>query len=307
MKKRWWIVAKLSLGIGIICLLVHTVGFSKLYETFKNIDIGLYLLFLLIMILTNFILGTLNISILISKIKKINFKKLLGYYNLSWAFGLFAPGKLGEFSIVYFLRKEGIGIGKGTAVSIIDKFITLIVLGVLSIIGFFSFFEFQDALKKSLIIVIGIIIFPILITNKKILGAIKKIIKKISKKFSGFSNTIKDYFKNNKKALVYNLIITSIKWITNGVSVFILFKAFGTSVSIISIILIDSVTLMVGLVPITINGMGIKQAVALFLFDKINVSYSVTLSVYIAVLITNYFLAALIVLFSRIKSKKQLG
>ena len=302
MKINWWKITRFFLGILIICLLIYKIGFSALCETFKNIDIRLYFLFLLISVLTNFILGTLNISILLSKIKKINFSKLLSFYSLSWALGLFVPGKLGEFSIVYFFKKEEIEIGKGTAVAIIDKFITFVVLSIFSIIGFFIFFSFYDALKISLIIIFVIILFLILITNKKIMILVRKIIGGLSNKFSGFSRTFKHYLRHNKKILLYNFIITSVKWIITGISVFVLFRAFGeTNIGIVNIILVNSIVLIAGLIPITINGLGIKQLVALFLFDKINVNPSITLSVYIVTLTTNYCLAALILLFSRMK------
>ena len=140
MNRSLKIISKIALGALIILILFYKIGFKEILRTIGDFDL-VYILILVPLYLLSLFIGGININILIRSInEKLNFWKTLKYYIISWSFGLLVPGKLGEFSLVYFLKKEEVALGKGLVISILDKVITIIALSSLAIIGFFSFF-----------------------------------------------------------------------------------------------------------------------------------------------------------------------
>ena len=106
MKKIYKFSIKYVLGISLLLLLIYKVGLSSIISVLKELN-WYYIPLVIVTWICLFILGTLNIAILLKPLKKkINKLKLFSYYILSWSFGLFIPGKIGEFALVYFLKKE---------------------------------------------------------------------------------------------------------------------------------------------------------------------------------------------------------
>src|SRR3989344_3145401 len=136
MKKELSLFLRLIFSISIILILFYKIGPKDIIQTFVKVNL-LYTPLIILAIIFTVLLGALNLKILIDCINKIKFLKILRYYLLSWAIGLFVPGKMGEFSIVYFLKKEDISIGQSLAISIMDKLITVVTLSFLTIAAFF--------------------------------------------------------------------------------------------------------------------------------------------------------------------------
>src|SRR3990167_2477104 len=167
---------KLLVGVSLLFLLYYKIGFSNIYQTLITIHIPLALAFVIIFYILFFFLGAWNLKILLDPIKKLSWRKLFEYYCLSWSFGLFVPAKLGEFSLIFLLKKEDIGQGQTMALSVIDKFITMITFAAFAIIGFLVFFTIQQTITFSLVLVVLIIGGMILLFSKKIRALIQKMI-----------------------------------------------------------------------------------------------------------------------------------
>jgi hypothetical protein len=304
MKKKLSTIFRLLLGVLILAILIYKVGVKEIYETLISINLS----FLFVVIVVNFIpffIATLNLKLLIDGIKKISFFKLLKYYILSWSVGLFVPGRLGEFSLIYFLRKEDIDIGKGTVVAVIDKLITAVTLSFLTIAAFFVFFTAAEVVKLVGFLFVGFLLFLFFIVTEMGRGLIKKfILRKFADKFKGFSETFFFYFKKKKKVLLINFFLTFIKWVLNAVIISILFLAFGVSIDFYYVLLVTSTTIIISLIPISISGLGVKESAAVLLFGQIGVSASVVVSVFLIFTVISYIFAAFIFSFVKLDKKK---
>ena len=293
MNKKQANIIKFILGLSILFFVFYKIGLKEIYKTILEMNFFFAIPFVIIFYIMFFILGTINLKILLNPIKKVPFKKLLKYYALSWSFGLFVPSKIGEFSLIFLLKKEKIPIGKTTAISVIDKTITLITFVIFSAIGFLIFFNPMDSLKFTLILLSILFIGIFSILSNKVRNIIKKLIGKYHIYFKGFSKTLFSYLKENKRVLFMNFILTIIKWgLIDAGLVFIYFLAFGKVVNPLYIILITAITLTVGLIPITINGLGIKTPTAIFLYGQIGIISPIVASVYLIDLVIKYLIAS---------------
>jgi len=215
---------------------------------------------------------------------------------------MFIPGKLGEFSLVYFLNKENIKIGHGAAISVIDKIITLVCLFLISFFGFFMFFSPLQSIKLIVISLVLFAVIMILIVSKWNRNIIKKyILGKYSKKFAGFYSTFEFFFKHKKHILFIDFIITLIKWSINALIFYVIFLALKTTVPFLMVFIITSITVIISLIPITASGLGIREGIGIFLFSRVGVAFPVSSAVYIISLIIRSLIALFSIVFLKTK------
>src|SRR3989344_2713076 len=84
------------------------------------------------------------------------------------------------------------------------------------------------------------------------------------------------------------IFIIFLRPVGNALLIILIFKAMGIDVSFLYAILINAVTLIVSLVPLTPNGLGIREAVGTFLFSRVGVPIEATVAMYIIILMMNY-------------------
>ncbi len=293
MNRKLGIFLRLAVGLAVIGFLLYRVGVEAIYKTLATINPVYVALYLLTVFITMTI-GAYKLKLLIDVLKKMLFSKVLRYYVLSWSTGLFVPGRLGEFILVYFLKKEGIDLAKGTAVALIDKIIIFTALSAIAVAGFFIFLTPARALELMAILVLAFALLGMVFISKRVRWAIKKyILRKYADKFSGLSETVLYYFKSQKKSLAMNYAWTVAKWLAMAAGISALFAGLGQNVSVINSLMIISISTITTLVPITLSGLGIRESVAVFLFLKLGVAAEVTLTVFLIMLIINYVIAAI--------------
>ena len=181
-----------------------------------------------------------------------------------------------------------------------DKIISLIAFLLLSMLGFFIFLDFFNIIKlMTIILILGFIFLFFIISNQGRFFIKKYILRKYSTKFEGFSNFLFFYFKNKKLLLLKNLIFTFLKWLVNSFSVYIIFLAYQQDISIIYVLLINSMLMIVSLIPISISGLGIGQSAAVFLYQNFfNIDSSLILSAYLIPLVIAYFIGIIVIIFN---------
>ena len=218
-RKNIFTVAKLITGISFFLLLVYLVGPEKILSATS--DFNFFMLFPAIFLYVSvLLLNTLNLKILLNPLKKIGFWHLFAQQYKSWSTGLFVPGKIGEFSLSYFLRKQ-IAVGSTAAIVLIDKLVSLLVLSFFAIIGFVLFFNWNIALQVSALLAFGFSIFILLFSRKglrkrlshAILGERKTIL-------SGFSSTFFEYLRKKKRLVALNLALTLVRTALQSLIVF---------------------------------------------------------------------------------------
>lgn len=209
------------------------------------------------------------------------------------------PGKLGQFSIAYFLSKEKIPLGTGVSLTLIDKMISFVVLSIFSVIGVYLFFNHQNAIVLLLITSAIIFAIIILIYSQKVRDFIKKqILKKYSKYFKNFSRDFFFLLKEKKQYISLDFFITIFKWGIAGFQGYYFLTMFGINVSFIVLILISAMSSILSFIPITLSGLGIKQGIGVYLLGTIGVTSSIAMSLQMTLLLIPYIVIIIIYLFN---------
>ena len=303
MKKKIMNAIRFVLGFLILFGLFYSIGFEKILNTVTKMELSLFLVSIVVY-LSFFLVGTFNLKLLVDSLaSKVGFFKLLRYYFLSWSIGMVVPGRIGDFSIIYFLKKENIPLGEGAVVPLIDKFITMMVISIISVIGFITlpFFTELDIVKLSLFLFGGVLFVAVIMTNMGRNFIKRYILRDYSLKFKGFSKTFFYFLRKRKRVLLLNFIMTSIRVSIASLVYYTLFLSLGQEISLFYIILIYSIGTILALIPLTPSGLGIREAVSFFLYNQIGIPYEITATVYLTITIYNYFTASLNFLVQKIK------
>ena len=116
------------LGISILSILLYKIGIEPILTTVGGMNLY-FLPIIALLYFANLFFGSLNITILMSHMKiRPKLHEIYSYYMLSWAVGLFIPGRVGEVSLVYLLKKKKVPLGEGFLIFVLDKFISVFFL-----------------------------------------------------------------------------------------------------------------------------------------------------------------------------------
>src|SRR3989344_3733929 len=267
MEKKILIFLKYLAAILIILYILNKIDLSKVFTLLKDINyfwLGLDLLVYLVAI----IITSYGLKVLFDSIVQIKFLEWMKYFLITFSIGLIIPGKLGELSIIYFLRKKNVDIGASTALTVINKLITVIIFGIIALIGFFLIFNSNDliiAFVLSLLFVLGVLFLQVDV----------------------FYSTFDNLCKKNKDKLLISVIVTFLRPLFNGLIILLSFKAIGIDVSLMYAILVNALTIIASLVPITPNGLGIREGIGAFLFRNIGIPLEVSVTMYFIIFVMN--------------------
>lgn len=294
--KIFWNIAKAGLSIALIWLLIEKVGWQNMISTFSHVNF----LFILVAILLQsaiFMFEAFNLyrltHIVPSAMKYIT---VLKYHLLSLSISFFTPGRLGQFSVIYLLQKEGISLGEATAMAAADKIITMVSLSLLSVIGAFTFLSLGQALRIALfIMLVGLIGFFLVLTETGRLIIKKYFLRHHAEKFTGFGKNIKSYYQNHKLIVFKNLILNLLKWCLTSLLMIVFFLSVGQAVNPWYIFAITPVTIIISFIPVSINGIGLRESAAVLLYSLVGIGAASVFSAYILSLVFNYLVASVVI------------
>ncbi|MFC1700642.1 lysylphosphatidylglycerol synthase transmembrane domain-containing protein [Patescibacteria group bacterium] len=216
----------------------------------------------------------------------------LGLYWLGVFAGTITPGRLGEVIKVYFLKNKGHSAFRSFFSIILDRISDILVLLLFGL--FISLFFLRNigfyVLVIGIILLIGIIFIFSLINSKsfiyKIFGRyIKKIIPIDLNNynrfnFSKFWNGIKLL---KKKEIIIFFFYLVISWFLYFYPRYVIAQSLRLKLSFIDIVIISTVLSIVSILPISVAGIGTREATVIYLFSlfKLNKETAVLFSLMI--------------------------
>ena len=231
----------------------------------------------------------------------ISKKEIFGYSLTTASLSRSFLGRYAEITLLYFLKKRGVEYGRGLTIFLVDKIITLVVQTIVSIIGlayFFFYTHFLDSTEFILIfmVILGVMFIAIyLLKQEGVRVFIKeKILRKHQDKFKQFSSTFHQLYCDHKSALFLNVLYTTLRLILTGVVVASIFWYLGAPLSIWYVIIINTILMTASLIPLTANGIGIRETLGVYLFGTLGVAPIVSVSVYLIFRIGNYLFGLLL-------------
>src|SRR3989344_4684007 len=296
-KARNYLLFKIIIGITLFLSVYTRIGFSNIFEKLLTVNI-IFLIGYIMLKSFSLFFNALNLYIMLIPSKvKLKLREVWKYASISWAFGLLVPGKIGEFSLVYLLKKKKIDYGEGLAISMLDKILTFITLFSFGLLGLLLFMPniiiYVSIIFTIIILSIIYFIYKDSYIDKILIFILKNKIKHIRK----FKEVTKLYIKKHYNLIILNLIVTALKWGLTAFTISILFMGFGIYIPFYKVLFIQSIITIISLIPITISGLGVAEPTGIFLYGLIGIPQSISASMFLIALFVTYLLGGLILLF----------
>lgn len=279
MKKISTSFLKLIVGLSMIFFIFSRIEWNEFINTIKRINpVFIYVLIIL------FFFPGVCLSVLKWKklllIHNINlpFKQLYLYYLIGTFFNNFLPSTIGgDVSRVLYLKRATNKTSEITASIVMERLtgiLALIFLGALSVLVNLSFVIRHPLLLYvvSLFFSVVIVIYLLLgnYTLKRHFHNLKFLIPfwgKVAELFEALYN-----YRNHKKVLLSALIISIVFVLFGVLATYLYFLSIAIEVPIRELILIYTLVQLIGILPISINSIGLTEGSYIILFGLIGIS-----------------------------------
>ncbi|MCK4730470.1 MAG: flippase-like domain-containing protein [Candidatus Aenigmarchaeota archaeon] len=288
------------IGIGIFIYLMSTINLNLLLDSFKSMNYT-YLLISILFIVPEVIINTAKWLVVIDKKDRLSLPKGIFAWVAGYGIGMLTPGKLGEFTKVKFLKSKP---GKSFLTILVDRLNDIFVLFILGIFAVFSLFLNKTHLSYLSYLFLAFFVLFIIgiffLRNEKLIKKIgmpfyKLLVPKKYKSFAGENINIfyKNIEKMNKKNIFINFLLTVLVWFVCFAQHWFLSLSLGLNLSYFSICLIAPILILVQLIPISISGIGTREAAAVLLLSTFGISPELAIAFSLGILIEEYILGGI--------------
>ncbi len=250
-------------------------------------------------------IGANNSRLLLNTQRRLPMLRMFRYYCFGWTAGLVSLGKIGEFSITYYLKQEGIPYSKSLAIVLLDKVMTLAVYLAAAVCGTLWFF----GLSNWVLLVFDGAVFAGLagvfwfFMRQNLPGA--SLIAKIPKlnrialnrmeHLGIFRETFAEFFHLHRKALSQNVLGTFVKLAVTSLNGSVLFVAIHSEINPIYMMFVIAIAAIMALVPISLSGLGVTDATFIYLAALVKIPAEAAVATELLSIACAYFIALFVV------------
>jgi uncharacterized protein (TIRG00374 family) len=271
-------------GVAIFVWIVRGIGLQALLDTFREVEPARLLIFLAFAAFVTWIRGVRWRHL----IRMIGIEYSLPRAMLIWSVGFAAaaitPGKVGDAMRAYYLSRDtDRNLGECFLTVFIDRLLDLAAVLLAGIAALFIFSYYYIDLPNLWLIVggvVGMFAFVYLLLHGKLL---KKIVKpffnlvapdkykaELSAHFNSFYQSLSTYvrdWRNTGVAILYTIIF----WASVVVMAYTVTQVLGINVQFRYVLLMMPMITIVEILPISIAGIGTRDAAAIYFFGVVGV------------------------------------
>ncbi|MEW6063429.1 MAG: lysylphosphatidylglycerol synthase transmembrane domain-containing protein [Nanoarchaeota archaeon] len=284
------------IGILIFIFLLYKIGIKNILSSLISGNL-FYLFIAALFVPITIFLQAFKWDVILRK-QKINipFSTVLKLQLISIFYGFLTPGRIGSFVRIFYVKEHAKKrLSESMSNVILDKALDFFMVFLFAIFGSMLLGNY---LLNNLTYVIGIIfiafILCILFFLKKersafVLRFVHKLL--IPNKFKkdakeSFYLFYKDML--NAKDLVFPFVFALLTWFFIYTQMYVFAKAYSIDIGYFYVIAVFSISVVVGLIPITISGLGTRELtlVALFSIFAVNADVVMAMSI-VGMFVTN--------------------
>lgn len=269
------------IGVVLFIVICSRIDLAGLRDALKDVDLKL----LLITILLSLLIGVVKSSrwkglLNLQDIYPNSFSEVTRVFFIGCFLGTVTIGRLGELARVTYLKKKVQTFNYvGAIISVlVDRLLDIVLLLIVSLLGmlFISKIYFIVLMSVGLLSFLCLYFFWIKrnLLMKFFVKTINNIISKYSKDFAGLeaSYLISKLNGLRKKEMLFAVTRTLGAWGIFYLVLFLMAKASHIQINFFYLISIVSATMFLSMMPISIAGIGVRDVVLIFFFQRVNLS-----------------------------------
>jgi uncharacterized protein (TIRG00374 family) len=247
-------------------------------------------------------------KLIVSTLKKeISLSLSIRAFLIGFSFSVLTPAKLGDFVRAFYIRDEQCNLGKALSSVVTDRLIDIVTLFSIAFVGIlvFSFVFHKEILSASLLFILAVAIASAvyIVTNKQLLTRLLRPFfnifiphhhkKTVSEYYHDFFSGLSVFFQN-KKIFFLVIIVGLVSWFPPIVYAWLLALSLGIGVELTFFVLVIPIISLLDLLPISISGIGTRDAALIFLFGLQGIPPESAVAFSLLYLFMSYWLVALI-------------
>lgn len=266
---------KLVVSLLILLVLLNFVNFQVLITSLKNINY--WFIIALLIVPFSIFLRAYRFMIILNKDKKLF--SIKDSFNLTFvgvALNIFMPASSGDIAKTYYGYKwHGIK-EEMLSSSIVDKIIALLAI---FIIGSIAALYLQIYILTIFSVICGFILLLIVFyPDIAPWNLLNKIFYRLTKKNLN-TDKLKNSFSISNRIKLITLIISLVAWLISYLQFFFVCKSLSIEISFVYILAVASLINLSLLFPFTLNGIGSGEAMMVYLFNQVNISPTLAITV----------------------------
>lgn len=276
----------LAVTAVLLYLVLSEVGLEELAATFRQAEL-VWIILAILMSPTLVVISVIKWQILLrSQGADVPFFYLFKLYFVGYFFNNFLPSTVGGDVVrVYELgnrTKDPAGALASVFMERLTGFVVLLALAVLALLGNLTLIQ-DTALTLAVLAVVAMFIGALwVIFDRRLLDLLERLVplpllKKYTAKFRKFQTSLYAY-KDRRGVLVKVFAWSVIFHILSIFNIYVCARAFYPDTPLLGIAIIAPILNVVGMVPLSFNGVGIQEWAFVLLFKWLNLPPSVGLS-----------------------------
>ncbi|MCK5299635.1 MAG: flippase-like domain-containing protein [Candidatus Aenigmarchaeota archaeon] len=260
--------------ITIFYVIFSKIDVDQFIAHFMNMDTR-YLVIAFVLFFPQLILLGYRNMLLVRSDLNISFKESFELTLVGNSFNIFTPSKLGDLVKYYFLNKKyRFPRSSGFCAFALEKLLDVLSITLFSAIGFF-FIATDIESYKIVMMFMGIVFFGALFVyifplerTKLFKSVISSVINK-SRVCTGINGIFKyiDYFRGRPLFFIWICLVSVSVWFMNLLQMYVFFLAFNSTVPVEVVFTLVPIAMIIGMIPVTISGMGTRDAALIMLFS----------------------------------------
>lgn len=265
------------IGLVLLCIVLYCVDWVSFLKLAKQLN-TVYLLLALPLFTAIIILKSIRWNFLL-KIQGIRIPALVAfrYYAASIFWGIITPGRIGEAAKIVYLKKRGVRAGRGGLSVVLDRLLDLSILLLLTFVGISIVFHKLEWFFIGSTIVILASLFLYQIRSKLNFPSVMHPLfsflpERFRETFSRFGDQFKSDFKkfSCSKLILLSLFSVFI-WLIYTIPFFLFGNSIGIEASPVFVLTGIFASVMVAMLPISIGGIGTREAFFIFYFNLLGI------------------------------------
>lgn len=285
------------IGIIIFIYIIVDIGIEKIVDSFFSIPL-IFILVASVFILPRVFLGSLKWWYICRKQNMdVSLVYIIRIFLISLFYGIITPASIGSMMSIYYIKeKTGESWEKCITNSLLDVASEFIILLFLALIGSIFIFEFYPGVFYTLLVIFIIFIVVFFVLMKKQQGSwlFRIVLQPLlpDKIKSLVDNSLESLYEDipTLSDMIFPFAIGLLLWILNGVQVYIIAQAFSINIPYHVFIFIFIISVLAGLLPVSIGGLGIREGAFVALLLIFGVQPEVTF----VISLSSFFLSTMI-------------
>ncbi|MDD5729593.1 MAG: lysylphosphatidylglycerol synthase transmembrane domain-containing protein [Candidatus Omnitrophica bacterium] len=290
LKKTFSIIFRISISFVLLIFLFNQVDIKRLFSIMKSADLNILLLGFCIFSL-NYIFCFLRWEMLLKAVKVfLPFKRVVKSYSGGIFFSLFLPSTIGgDFVRTVDLAVHTKKPSQIMATVILDRlsgFIGLVTVALLALYFGRSFITDKSVITAMGIITLILVAILLVLFNDFLYWRINYFLKSYKKASNnnkaGLIHRIREllkethseihHFRNNKKIILMNLGLSFIIQVISPLTFYFISLSLGIKLNVLYFFVFLTIIGAITLLPISIGGLGLRDAATIFFFAKVGVA-----------------------------------